>query len=113
VVIAVAEPGGARLVVPRAFLVGEEVNALRRRLGETLADGVSRVVVDLRAVRYISAHALGVLVTFLVELRQRGGDLALLGCPSHLRELFALCGLDEIFQFLEPRSGRRRRSPRG
>jgi len=102
VAIAVAEASGARLVVPRAFLVGEEVNAVRRRLGEALADGVCRVVVDLRAVRYISAHALGVLVTFLVELRQRGGDLALLGCSGHLRELLALCGLDEVFRFLEP-----------
>ena len=100
--VAIAEASGARLIVPRAFLVGEEVNALRRRLGEALADEVSRVVVDLRAVRYASAQALGVLVVFLVELRQSGGDLALLGCPSHLRELFALCGLDEIFQFLEP-----------
>jgi len=49
VAVAIPEASGARLVVPRAFLVGEEVSALRRRLGEALADGVSRVVVDLCA----------------------------------------------------------------
>ena len=100
--IALAEESGARLIIPRGSLVGEEAQALRRRLGEALADGVSRVVVDLRPVRYLSAQALGVLVAHLPELRQRGGDLKLLGCPPHLRELFDLCGLADLFEFIEP-----------
>jgi len=90
-----------RVVVPRGNLLGEEAEALRRRLGEALASDVCQVVVDLRPVRYVSARALGVLGAHLGELRRRGGDLKLLGCRPGVRQLFELCGLGALFEFLE------------
>lgn len=95
-----AESNGIRVIVPRGSLLGGEAEALRRRLGEALSFGASRVVVDLRPVRYISANAVGVLVAFLAELRGRGGDLKLLGPRPEVRQLFEWCGLNEQFEFL-------------
>ena len=93
---------GVRVIVPRGSLLGEEVEALRRRLGEALIAEVTQVVVDLRPARYASARALGVLVAHVGELRHRGGDLKLLGCRPAVRELFDLCGIGGIFEFLDP-----------
>jgi len=90
------------VIVPRGSLLGEEVETLRRRCGEALAAEANRVVVDLRPARYVSARALGVLVAHLDELRQRGGDLKLLGCQPDVRQLFDLCGLGALFDFLGP-----------
>ncbi|MFW6108340.1 MAG: STAS domain-containing protein [bacterium] len=93
---------GVRVVVPRGNLLGEEVETLRRRLGEALIADVGQVVVDMRPVRYASARALGILVAHLKELRYRGGDLRLLGCRPSVRELFDLCGIGPLFEFLDP-----------
>jgi len=96
----VADGNGVRVVVPRGNLLGEEVASLRRRLGEALVAEANHVVVDLRTVRYASARALGVLVSHLAELRHRGGDLKVLGCRPSVRQLFDLCGLGALFEFL-------------
>ena len=100
-VIGAEAASGIRVVVPRGNLLGEEVEGLRRRLGEALIAEAGQVVVDLRAVRYVSARALGVLVAHLGELHHRGGDLKLLGCRPSVRQLFDLCGLGALFEFLD------------
>ena len=97
----VDEARGVRVVVPRGNLLGEEVEALRRRLGEALIAETTHVVVDMRPVRYVSARALGVLVSHLGELRHRGGDLKLLGCHPTVHQLLGLCGLGALFEFLD------------
>ncbi|MFP4055859.1 MAG: STAS domain-containing protein [Candidatus Brocadiia bacterium] len=92
---------GIRVVVPRGNLLGGEAEALRRRLGEALAAGFCQVVVDMRPACYVSARALGALLAHLDELRQRGGDLKLLACRPAVRQLFDLCGLGAVFEFLD------------
>ena len=93
--IALDEAQGVRMIVPRRSLLGEEAEALRRRLGEALAYDATDVVVDLRSVRYVSARALGVLAAHVVELRRRAG----------VRRLFDLCGLGSLFAFVGPEHG--------
>lgn len=99
--VGLSETTAVRVIVPRGNLLGEEVETLRRRLGEALVAEAHQVVVDFRPVRYVSARALGVLVSHLNELRQRGGDLKLLGCREGVRQLFDLCGLRALFEFLD------------
>jgi anti-anti-sigma factor len=89
------------VIAPRQSLLGGEVEVLRQRLGEALACRATRVVVDLRPAEYVSARALGVLVAHLSEMRERGGDLKLLGCRPDVRQLFDLCGLGAVFDFLD------------
>jgi len=105
VAIALDEAQGVRMIVPRRSLLGEEAEALRRRLGEALAYDATDVVIDLRSVRYVSARALGVLAAHVVELRRRGGDLRLLGCLPGVRRLFDLCGLGSLFAFVGSEHG--------
>ena len=119
--IGLDEASGVRVVVPRGNLLGAEAEALRRRLGEALAADVAQVVVDQRPVHNVSARALGVLVAHLGELRRRGGDLKLLGCRLGVRQLFDLCGIGALFDFLAseaeigtsfgPQAGRLEREP--
>ena len=71
--------------------------ALRQRLAELVAEGVSHVVVDTSGIAFIDSTGLGVLVGGLKRLRAHGGSLALAGGDQHFVRLLHLTGLNRVF----------------
>ena len=68
---------------------------LRDLLVRTISDHAGRtVVVDLDGVDALDDVGLGVLLGAAGRARQTGGDLAVVCANEHLRERFALTGLD-------------------
>jgi anti-sigma B factor antagonist len=70
--------------------------ALQDRLTELLDDGVSRLALDLEGVGFMDSSSLGVLVTALKRLRERNGDLTLLGVNGSPLKVLALTGIDRL-----------------
>jgi anti-sigma B factor antagonist len=69
---------------------------LRRRLDELIAEGKTRLLVDLSETSFLDSTTLGVLVGAIKRLRIHGGRLAI-ACddPSILR-VFGITGLDQV-----------------
>ncbi|MDP9101052.1 MAG: GAF domain-containing protein [Actinomycetota bacterium] len=59
-------------------------------LGQALATGAERVIVDMSAVDFMDAQGLGALVASAVELRLAGRRLVVCGVPEHIFALFAI-----------------------
>jgi anti-sigma B factor antagonist len=71
--------------------------ALRTEIGDRLASGQNRLVIDLTDVEFVDSTGLGILVAGLTASRDAGGDLALVCSRPSLLKLLKITGLDEVF----------------
>lgn len=69
---------------------------LQERLVQLLDQGVTRVALDLQDVGFMDSSSLGVLVTALKRLREREGDMALVGVNGSPLKVLALTGIDRL-----------------
>ncbi len=74
---------------------------LQERL-ETLSAGAApKVAVDLSAVPFMDSSSLGMLVANLKRLRERGGDLALVGVAGSPQKVLSITGIDRVIPVYE------------
>ena len=69
---------------------------LQERLVDMLGEGVSRLALDLQNVGFMDSSSLAVLVTALKRLRERNGEMTLLGVNGSPLKVLALTGIDQV-----------------
>ncbi len=105
-------PRGVVHVVARGHLDSHTAPQLDALIEEALAQGATRLVVDLERITYVASAGVGVLIGALSALGERGGRLVLV-CPQEVEardegetgladgfnpmEVFHLLGLSESF----------------
>ncbi len=73
---------------------------LRERVLELTTGGARRIAVDLGGVTFMDSSSLGALITCLKRVRERDGELVLVGVQGPPAKVFALTGLDRVFDML-------------
>lgn len=68
----------------------------KARVDDLVAQGRTRVVVDLHAVDFIDSSGLGALIGGLKTARQQGGDLRIAAAGTQVRAVLKLTNLDRI-----------------
>ncbi|MGN6752458.1 MAG: STAS domain-containing protein [Intrasporangium sp.] len=71
---------------------------VRERLDEAVHEGRTNLIVDLTGVRFLDSTGLGVLVGRLKLTRSLGGSLRLVGTDERVLKVFAITGLDKVFE---------------
>ena len=71
------------------------VGDFRSRIGEAVAAGATRIVLDLTPVRFMDSGALGSVLAVLKSLPP-GGDLRLSGVHEPVRSVFRMTRLDKV-----------------
>ena len=79
--------------------------SLRERLVQIIADGNTRLVVDLSPVNFLDSTGLGVLVGTLKRIRQAEGELRLIIPQERIAKLFDITGLSQIFDISDQLEG--------
>ena len=72
-------------------------NQFLESLGAIIDGGVGKVIVDCRALRYISSFGVGVLVRLHKKLAQRGGHVKLAEVNGMAFRVLRMVGLEESF----------------
>jgi anti-sigma B factor antagonist len=70
---------------------------LREQLIALVAQGETRLVVDLEAVDFLDSTGLGVLIGALKRVRLAGGDLSLVCTHARILKVLEITGLTQVF----------------
>ena len=85
-------PGQARLV--------GRLDASQTAYAETeMSKLQGAVTVDLSGLNYISSAGLGLFIDLYQRLTSAGGSLVIVGASDHIRHIFRLARLDQVFTF--------------
>lgn len=74
---------------------------LRDALDRVLANGESRLIVDLREVSFMDSTGLGILVGRLKVVRARRGSMRLVCAAPGMLRVLSITGLDTVFPLHE------------
>jgi anti-sigma B factor antagonist len=75
----------------------QAAGALRSQIGAHIAQGTSRIVLDLTDVDFIASTGLGAILSLLKHLAP-SGNMVLCGCQPAVLELMRLTRLDRVFR---------------
>jgi anti-sigma B factor antagonist len=87
---------GHVVLVPHGRLNLVSAPPLRARIEDLIADGRTRIVVDLGAVESVDSSGLGALIGCLKVAREQGGDLRIAAAGEQVRAVLRLTNLDKI-----------------
>ena len=72
---------------------------LRDHVLSMIGEGTgARIALDLTDVGFLDSSSLGMLVTLLKRIKERDGDLRLVGVTGSPMKVFTLTGLDRVFE---------------
>jgi anti-anti-sigma factor len=83
---------GGRLVLE------DGVDDLRDRIAATVDEGRLKLVIDMADLTFVDSCGIGILISKLVSIRRRGGDLRLLNVTARGQHLLEITRLEDVFQ---------------
>ena len=91
----------AIITVTGNMMGGPETTALHDKVKSLIADGLKRVVVDLKGVKWMNSSGLGVLMACMTSLNNAGGNLKLASVTEKVKSLLMITQLMRIFDTYE------------
>ncbi len=96
------EENGACVIALSGQLDAHTAPELERFLEDTIRNGKkAKLVLDFTLLEYISSAGLGVLMGFVEETREAGGDIKLASVPEKIYHVLDLLGFPVVFS-IEP-----------
>jgi anti-sigma B factor antagonist len=77
---------------------GADATALHGKLHELVAQGVTRVVVDLAGVGFINSSGLGLLIGGVTAMRNAGGGLKIANASPKIAAVIAITKLGPVLE---------------
>lgn len=91
----------AVITVSGNMMGGPETNALHEKIKSLIADGIKKVVIDLKGVKWMNSSGLGVLMACMTSLNNAGGKLKLASVTEKVQSLMMITQLMRIFETFE------------
>jgi anti-sigma B factor antagonist len=94
--------GTVAVLTLKGNLMGDpDTENFREKVHSLLQEGFSKIVVDMKGVRYISSTGLGTLIAALTSVKNKSGELRLACVTEKVESLFAITQLVKVFKTYE------------
>lgn len=93
--------GGVRILGISGYLDAHTAPSFESAIEDELRSGRVRIVVDCAGLTYISSAGLGVFMSFLEEIREKGGDIKLAAIRPKVYQIFDVLGFPLLFDIAE------------
>ncbi|STO31987.1 Anti-anti-sigma-B factor [Fusobacterium necrogenes] len=74
---------------------------LKERITKLVEADCIKFIIDFEEVTHINSLAMGILRGKLKVVKEMGGDIKLIKLNEHIKTIFEMIGLDEIFEIYE------------
>ncbi len=74
---------------------------LKERITKLVESDSTKFIIDFEEVTHINSLAMGILRGKLKVVKEMGGDIKLIKLNEHIKTIFEMIGLDEIFEIYE------------
>ena len=96
-----SELGGAVVLGLDGFLDAHTAPQFENAISVEAEAGHLRLIADCRKLSYISSAGLGVFMSFIEEIREKGGDIKLSGIEPKVYQVFEVLGFHELFDIVD------------
>ena len=98
------EEGDIVVLSLEGYLDAHTAPEFERAIQAEIDAGRHRLLVDGAQLKYISSAGLGVFMSFIEELREKGGDLKICGLVPKVQQIFDILGFQAIYDMLDTRA---------
>jgi anti-sigma B factor antagonist len=83
-----SEIGAASILTVSGPLVADEESALTEKVDACIADGITKLVIDMKQVPFIDSAGLETLQSLVPEFARKGADFRITGLNDVCRDIF-------------------------
>lgn len=89
---------GLAIITLEGFVDAHTAPQFENAVQAEIDAGRNRIIVNCAKLNYISSAGLGVFMTFVEEVRERGGDIKICGLIPKVKHTFEILGFQDIFE---------------
>lgn len=89
------------IVYPKGHLDAHNVERFEKEIVRLLGNSINNIIVNCKNLNYISSAGMGIIMGYLDEIRENGGDIKLCSLNERVFEIFDLVGFTDIYDFLD------------
>jgi anti-sigma B factor antagonist len=98
--VTAADEGSVRVLALDGYLDAHTAPQFEGAIQNEMAAGHLQLVVDCARLTYISSAGLGVFMSFIEEIREKGGDIKLCGLVPKVYQVFEVLGFPALFDIV-------------
>lgn len=80
---------------------GPETQVMRARLNELIEAGTQFLVIDFQNVRWINSTGIGIIISCLTTLRNRGGDVRFANLQGQTQQYVYIMNLEKVVKIFD------------